>query len=123
MTYPDLEIIVAASCDAICAVADLVGHEGILSLLKYGSDLIALKNLNIDELKAEIAALNPEERLALEALAKSKFQNIPQPDVQAKLDSGVDLIEVVIQFAEQVYAQYQQGLALVNQVKALIGLS
>lgn len=120
MTYPDLEIIVISVCDAISAVAELVAHEGIFALLKYAGDLSALGTLSLDQIKLELAALTPTERLTLENLAKAKLKNVPQAGLQLKLDSGIDLLELIVQYGYEIYSQYQKGVALFEKAKSLV---
>lgn len=120
MEYRNLEILVSAICDAIAAACELVNHDGLLSLLKYGRDLSALAGLSAAELKAEILALTPTDRSTLESLAKAKLSNVPQAPIQTKLDSGIDLLELVFQFGLDIYGKYQEGLALVNKIKDVV---
>jgi hypothetical protein len=70
-----------------------------------------LGTVTFAEIKSEIATLTPDERKQLEAALKSKLE-FHNPVIQAKVASGVDLIEVAVGIMEQV-------VGLVNQVKAL----
>lgn len=116
---PDLMIMVVALADLVCSVDKLMAHEGILSLLQFAHDFGQVSTVKLPELKQELSQLDAVGRKQLEEAFKAKII-LHNPDLQLKIDHGVDLLEESIVLAEQVFVLIAQGSDLVSKVKTLL---
>lgn len=98
--------------DSVMAVDKMAAHEGILSLLQFTSDFSAMGTFNLDQFKLEVSEFSPEERADMKAKLKAKLV-MHNPALEAKLESGVDLVDEGVGLVEA-------NVAYVNKVKALL---
>lgn len=116
---PDLNTLVVALADMVCAVDKLVAHEGIFSLLQFAHDFSQVSTVKLPELQAELAKLDPAGRKQLEDAFKAKVL-LHNPALQLKIDNGVDLFEEAVVLSQQVFVLIAQGSDLVGKVKMLL---
>lgn len=108
--------------EQIKKVLDLgIELANVLSVMKHGGSIFAftrlmdevsaLGTLDFDAFKKEIMDISAEERLSLAAHVKAKLE-LQDKVVEAKIESGVDLVEDAVAVAES-------AVAFVNKVKVL----
>lgn len=120
MGFTQLQVVVTALAQAINGVYKITHGSGLFAIFGLLNDLSALSGLSKTELLAELKAMVPAERQALEALFKSKL-SIADAAFVAKLDSGIDLFDTAVNLGLEGYDVLVKGQAWVDSVKVFIG--
>lgn len=120
MNIDDLKKVVSDSCQVLNAVSKFVNKQGITSLFAAIGPVQDLALVNYTAVKTELLSLDQAGKDDLNATIKSSLQLVNQ-DVQAKILSGVDCVEQVVNLAEEGISLFNQGSVLVNRIKTLVG--
>lgn len=111
MAYEDVEKVCVAGIDAAMAVDKIANKEGLFSLFQFSSDFMALSSVNLDHLVEQAKSMPAEDRARLVEKLKVKLV-LHNKAIEAKIESGLDLVDVGISLAGQV-------VLFMTQVKAL----
>lgn len=101
-------------------VVELVKGGGILGALGLISDVGDLRGINPQQLLDQVKDLDADERQACLVAFKKAFV-IKDKTLETKIKQGSDILEKAIELVLKVVDQVEQGVALVNEVKALVG--
>lgn len=120
MNIDDLKKVVSDICQVLNAVSKFVNKGGVLSLWGAISPVQDLATINWGLVKSELLNLNAAGKAELDATIASQLQLV-NPAVQAKVISGVDCAEQLVNLAEEGISLFNQGQLLVGKIKLLVG--
>ena len=100
-------------------VGDKIIHKkGIFALFNLSDEASALAGLDVELLKKQAADVSPEERAQLNDRFKNKLVLINK-ELEAKIEAGADLVDDAIDLGIRGIKLFNEGIALVEQVKEL----
>lgn len=107
----DLKKCVLAGAELLNVISKIAHKQGIFVAFELVDELSALGSVSAAELKAEIAGLDDAERADLLAAFKAKLV-LQDPSVEAKLESGADLLNDAVNVVIE-------AVGLINKAKLL----
>lgn len=124
-----LSKIVEASAEAINVIEKVTHGGGIWAVFSLTDELSALSGLNGAIVAAQLKDLSIDERKSLLSLLKAKV-SLSDKALEAKIESGVDCLDEVVDYGFQVYAdviatkvlvetRIASGTALIEKIKGL----
>ena len=86
--------VAALSCELVNVISKVANNQGVFSLFQVADELMAMSNLNADELKLEINELSEEDRSELIIFMKDKLALV-NSQLEAKVEGGLDVVNEV----------------------------
>lgn len=107
------KVLVGVVCGAM--VADkLANKEGVFSIFQFIPEFSALGTVNADQLKLEVSEFSADERKQVNEALKAKLV-LHNSALEAKIEKGLDLVEVGVGLLMQV-------MKFASDVKSLLSI-
>lgn len=109
---------VNAAVEVVNVVSKIVHKQGIFSVFQLSDELVALGTIDVEAFKKEVSELSAEEKAELKQTIKDKLSLVDK-EVEAKIESGLDLVEKGTALVEKVVGILKEAKELVEEAKAL----